>query len=182
MVESLAREHLGLIVGPHGTGKSTLIETLHPALAARYGTVTAFRFNRDPSFGLQQRLAQSFKNATFAMRMAWRSPRGGLVVLDGLEQLSVAVRFSFIFVLRIRGCDLLATSHHRLRGFVVLRETRMTRGLILRLAGDLLADADDGCRERVGAELERRDLDVVSDARGLWFELYDVAATPSPNQ
>ncbi len=176
IAERLAVIRRGLIVGPHGTGKSTLMHTLLPSLQQRYALISQAKYHRDPSDGRYERYRRRLQNSRRAIEMARQSSPGELFVVDGLEQLTLSGRWIFLGMLAKRGCDLLATSHHRMLAMTELYRTRMTPSLLRQLASDLIATSDDGCRGRVMRELERRDLREVTNARDLWFELYDVAA------
>jgi hypothetical protein len=106
--------------------------------------------------------------------LARQSRHDGIVVLDGLEQVPWIVRWLFCAFIAARRCDLLATSHHRMQGFAELYRTELRPTLIHHLANELIRDSDEGRIALVQNELLRRDLTQVTNARDLWFELYDV--------
>lgn len=86
------------IVGPHGTGKSTLLRALAAEFAAA-GLLAGqiqIRQGRD-------RLA--------ALLMVGRAAAGTTACLDGWEQLGPAGRIGARLLARLRGCHLVVTSH-----------------------------------------------------------------------
>lgn len=89
----------GAIVGPHGSGKSTLVETLKPHLAARGFSVAATAL-RDG----ERRLPAGF------LRKSLTAVRP-LVIIDGYEQLSWLSRQLLHWRIRRAAAGLLVTSH-----------------------------------------------------------------------
>jgi hypothetical protein len=98
------------IVGPHGSGKSTLVVHLLalPALRNRYPAPPHVRLSSS-----EGRLAR--------MRAAWLSlvPRN-LVVIDGFEQFTRAEQRLLRGIARYRRARLLVTSHQDIPGFPTL--------------------------------------------------------------
>lgn len=176
LANRLRSVHRAMIVGPHGSGKSTLVHSLVPALAEHYNEIVWERFNRDPTLGWRARLGQRLKHLRQLAHVARLGSRGGLVVLDGMEQVPSPARWLFCVVLAVRHCDLLVTSHDRLGGFTELYRVALCPSLIRHLADELTRDVDHQCAELVQQELDRRDLTQVTNARDLWFELYDRVA------
>ncbi len=86
------------IEGPHGTGKSTLLVTIAAELAAvdRLAAIIQVRSRRD---GLS------------AVRAVLRAAAGTTVCIDGWEQLGRVVGSATRFLARLRGCQLVVTSH-----------------------------------------------------------------------
>ena len=101
-------------------------------------------------------------------------PRGGLLVVDGAEQLW---RPGLAWLLRRakrRGQAVLATSHWPVRGMTVLHKTEVTSALVFSLTESLLAEASPKVAKIVRTELGRQDWSTLTNVRDLWFELYDV--------
>ena len=97
----------GIVIGPHGSGKSTLIASLVDELSILLpeSQIHHLRFSTD--------------------RPAWRSllvstrqwTRSSIVVLDGYEQLKYGTRFFVERTARTRSISILATAHQPVRGF-----------------------------------------------------------------
>ncbi len=182
MLERLRESHRALIVGSHGSGKSTLVETLIPSLQSRYSLVLRERLTRYPNGNWSDWLHQSRDNLRLLVCLIHQSRRGGVVVLDGIEQLSWPVKWMFCAALAARRCDLLATSHRKMLGFVEAHRAQLTAELIQYLAAQLIRESTEQHVALVQDELERRDLSQVTNARELWFELYDLVANYNPNE
>jgi hypothetical protein len=103
----------GSIVGPHGSGKSTLVASIVVALDARRPEtkIHSLRFSTDQ----------------FASRLLKRSvlewTRSSVVILDGYEQLRLWSRLMVDWIARSRSISILATAHEPLRGFETIWET-----------------------------------------------------------
>lgn len=100
LVERLAKSRWrGTILGPHGVGKSTLLEVLMPALAAAGRRLVRFELH-DGSRRLPRGVAD------------WRDvDERTLLIVDGYEQLSRPARVMLLARVRLRGSGLLVTSH-----------------------------------------------------------------------
>lgn len=148
----------GQIVGPHGSGKSTLIRQLIDRLAdtvpIRYARITSQR------------------RSLPAPLSSWlRSPPGTQYVIDGLEQLPAWQRGLLGMSLRRSRCGLLVTTHRDL-GWEVLFQTRVTMNIARQVANQLLA-AEASVHE-VPYGLLRRLLDQHDgNLREVLFSLYD---------
>lgn len=86
------------IVGPHGTGKSTLLVAIAAELAAegRLAGLVQVRGGRDLAAGLW---------------LVGRARRGSTACLDGWERLGWAGRTGMRLLARLLGCRLVVTSH-----------------------------------------------------------------------
>lgn len=186
-VRDLQRERLGLIVGPHGSGKTTLLCTLLPYLVSAFeeakgcqkqgegqGKVRVIQLTTplDGSFWTRGKHARD--SARLAVGCLGELSRGSLLVIDGVEQIKLRELKRIARMVRKRGLFLLATSHVGLANLAVLHQTEVDGMLIRSLADHLLAGAPCSVGQIVLAELERRDLCMLTNVRELWFELYDI--------
>ncbi len=147
----------GEIVGPHGSGKSSLLAALIPAIHEA-GRPTLLVTLHDG----QRRLPQSVLRAEIAP--------GTIVVIDGYEQLSAWSRFRLDGLCRRRNLGLVVTSHASV-GLPRLWTTDVTPELARRLVTRLLGDESSVISpEEVDSCLARHQ----GNLRETWFELYDV--------
>ena len=116
----------GEIVGPHGSGKSTLVETLKSHLAAAGRTVSVCTLRAG-----QRRLPTTFLRQSLATRRP-------LIVIDGYEQLSWLSRMLLRWRTRRAATGLLVTSHAP-TGLPTLYHMRPSRQLALDLVSTLTA-------------------------------------------
>ena len=103
----------GIIVGPHGSGKSTLVATILQEIATLSPKLSThsvrFSTNQSPARALRSSLAQWQPNS--------------VVVLDGYEQLSLWSRWQADRRARSQSVSILATAHQPVRGFDLLWQT-----------------------------------------------------------
>ena len=150
----------GAIVGPHGTGKSTLLRSLADAAEAEGRAVWRPFLNRH-----SPRAARRVEPPTEATVWA----------VDGWCHLSPPRRWRLRRLARRRGAGLLGTAHLCGWGLPVLHRTRATPALLAHLAGTLAPDAP------VDADALLRA--ARGNARDALFALYDREAgriTPTP--
>ncbi len=169
----LRQNRCGVIVGHHGTGKSTLLRQL------------AGQLERDMPGGAWIQLTQSLGyrdtlgNIRDLMLLRPTVAPGGVLVIDGAEQIPAIFRRWMARQCRRSHQYLLATSHHDLAGFETLYRTGLTPILIHELVDELLSQRDrafaPGLRERVRNHLQKINLDEIENLRDLWDELYEIA-------
>ena len=177
LVEDLVNQQWGLVVGEHGSGKSTLVQSLLPRLHDRFCEVRTIQTHAPTANDLLSRWAQRRKMAAAVFRMAKSLAPKGLMVVDGIEQLSLVSQLRLMLIARKNEHFVLATSHRDLWPFATLFRTRVTPALINDLTAALLADSPDDLRCAVQSELQKRPLTRLQNVRELWFDLYDVAET-----
>lgn len=122
----------GAIIGPHGSGKSTLVANLIAELQSMLPEtkINALRFSSE----------QSPRAALAASMSEWTS--GSIVILDGYEQLSFWSRLLVGRRASKRDITLLATAHDHVRGFETLWETSVTETSSQWVVQQLLHQAD----------------------------------------
>jgi hypothetical protein len=159
LVESL-RKHgwRGEIVGPHGSGKSSLVSALIPAIRSAGRTT------------LLVELHDGQRRMPVDLRRAPDLGRDAVVIVDGYEQLSFWSRARLRWFCRHRGLGLLVTTH-KPAGFPPLFRTATSLALAEQIVQFLLGGqpplVDSG-------ELARRFERHRGDLRELLFDLYDV--------
>jgi energy-coupling factor transporter ATP-binding protein EcfA2 len=130
LVDSLRRSGWqGQIVGPHGSGKSTLVRTLVPALSAAGRSVVLFVLHQN----------ERPHTSPPSDYRSWDSTTQ--VIVDGYEQLGWWRRGLIRWRCRGKRAGLLVTSH-RETGLPDLWRTQTTVALADRLVAQLLRDGD----------------------------------------
>jgi hypothetical protein len=151
----------GEIVGPHGAGKSSLVQALLPAI-------------RDA--GRTPRLVQ-LRAGDRALPMSWRELADCLpetvIVVDGYEQLSRYCRWRLGRLCARRGFGLLTTSHER-SGLPQLYRFSPGRAALHRVVEHLLRGRSDSGRRIAAADVDQAFDECRGDIREALFRLYDV--------
>lgn len=130
LVETLRDHHwLGEIIGPHGTGKSTLLETLIPALESAGRRV------------IHLKLTASAPKLTIAQCFGNQWNRQTQVIVDGYEQLGVLARATLAARRRLSGAGMLITAHQSC-DFPRLYSTAVDEHLAKALVEHLVANTD----------------------------------------
>lgn len=103
----------GSIIGPHGSGKSTLVASLESRFEAFLpdSKIHPLRFSTDSS------ASRSLKTSV----RQWTP--FSIAILDGYEQLRFWSRFTIEWIARARSISILATAHRPVRGFETIWET-----------------------------------------------------------
>jgi energy-coupling factor transporter ATP-binding protein EcfA2 len=144
----------GAIVGPHGTGKSTLLATLRDGLEELFG----------PAVWVQAQAAQ---------KAPWFVPaRSKLLVIDGFEQLSFIKQLRWRLAARSKQIALLVTMHQPSRWIPTLFETATDLFAGQQLLQEMLADHP----EKLPAfrdELAKVWPQYAPNIREAFFALYD---------
>ncbi len=147
----------GQIVGPHGSGKSTLVETLIPVFAGlgREPLLIAFHDG-------QRSLPQSPATDRWSANTQ--------VVIDGYEQLSRTSRFGLKWRCRRAGCGLLVTAHASV-GLPALIQTEPDQMLATRLV-ERLIESEAGVITR--ADIAASYASCDANVREMLFDLYNL--------
>ncbi len=173
IIHNLSIVRFGQIVGPHGTGKSTLVASLLEWGDGDFAAVTAVHLCGPATISWWSHARHRLR----AMRRV-RSEQaglvdGGLLVVDGAEQLGRSDWRRLLSLARRRGQAVLATSHRELAGMEVLHRTGNSPELIRSLTQWLVRGKPDHVLDQVNAALASRSLSESTNVRDLWFELYD---------
>lgn len=153
-----AQGWLGEIIGPHGTGKSTLLEALKPLLEQAGRRVVHLKLTAErPAL----RVSELFGGA-------WDSRTQ--VIVDGHEQLRFGARCILGLRRRLCGAGMLVTAHQS-AGFPLLYASRGDELIFQRLVEGLLRDRD----ALVTRDDAMQALQATSgDVREALFRLYDL--------
>lgn len=170
-----------VIVGPHGTGKSTLLHTFLPKLQKAFPKVVFQQLSNDPSVGLVKRIRTRIQASKRIRKQLYALPKGGLLVIDGWEQLSWLARRRIASSSLTQGVTLLVTSHRRLPSWTSIHETRISPEMVRSLAKDLLRESPHKIQKLVDHQLKTRAVDARTNVRDLWFEMYDVVEDARQN-
>lgn len=199
--DELLQRGIAAIIGPHGTGKSTLLHSLMPILAERFAAVPLLRLSstgdaaeqlRQWQRGLQARAADAPARGDDAP--ADGSDQGPATfpacwVIDGFEQLRPLTRQRLIWQARRRRRKsagkslappcLLVTAHRPQFAVATVYQTGWDAALVRRLTEQKLAALPGPWREAM-LEIAERELTAISrrpesdrNVRDYWFLLYD---------
>lgn len=161
----------GEIVGPHGSGKSTLVAALVPELE-RAGRKLVRRVIRKDADGKQEASGMEVVPPKYTAVMAgskkWDSAT--LLVLDGIEQLSWWWRRRVRAECRRRGAGLLVTTHQPL-DLPLLFRTQPSEALAQQIVEQLLAADDSPVKP---ADVAAAFKASGGNLREMLFTLYDV--------
>lgn len=187
----LAAGARGEILGPHGTGKTTLLRAFETAAAARglrTETVTLRdgreRFRLPDAGLLRERCAprktadtQSVSGASRTSGSTAPTAASGapapILVLDGAEQLARPSWYALRLRCRVRRIGLLATTHRPL-GLPVLYRTQVDEALAARVIDAVLAQSPAAARLTTSSDLAAALAQTHGDLREAIFKLYDL--------
>ncbi|MEN6405550.1 MAG: hypothetical protein ABFC77_03670 [Thermoguttaceae bacterium] len=147
----------GEIIGHHGSGKSSLLASLLPAIESAGRSAVLVELHDG-----QRRLPLDLQNDA-------RLQPPAVLIVDGYEQLSRWQRWTLRRVCRRRSLGLLITSHESV-GLPRLHQTQVDRPLAEQVVAVLLGDRPwPISREQLGRLLDRHG----GDLRETLFALYD---------
>ncbi len=163
-----------LIVGPHGTGKTTLLHTLWPILEQRFGSTAMLKLDGESVVGGSGYFALSKRNAMNVCQAMDSLPTGSLLILDGFEQVGSLRRRVILNRARKKCLTILATSHRSMLGMSVVYRTKLPTKAIALLSQQLIQSSPGEVKHLVESYLESCDLSRITNLRNFWFELYDL--------
>ena len=149
------------IVGPHGTGKTTLLNSFVPELEKQGFNVVSTSLHDK-----QRCLPKSFCSEIKNSKTKWT-----ILVIDGYEQLGLFARLTVMYYRLRFGFGVLLTTHSPIRGVPVLYRTRATFATLKRLlAGNIEAEIPD-------EKLESIFNNHSGNLRLVFLDLYDFYET-----
>ena len=150
----------GQIVGPHGSGKTTLVRHLAEQLQQRFSAIEFLIIRGIREVQVCHRLEGDSNPASKS------EDERTLYVIDGIERLSWLQRKLLIADCRRKRIGLLVTAHRRLRGLPVFYETTFDEmrfeKILHHLGTQQYEDHFESLRSKFG-----------DDCRDMLFELYD---------
>lgn len=159
----LAREAIGrrrsAIVGPHGTGKTTLLTQMRPYLDADAGRCRSITL-------------RSGEVSTELWRTLSTVPSSGMLIVDGYEQMGSVEQLRLIVTAWRRRVRMLVTAHRPPRLFAVVARTGTSRQTA-RLLAAMLLEEFPAHREIMLRGFDEHWDDAEGNIRQLWATLYE---------
>lgn len=151
----------GQILGPHGTGKSTLLQAITPQLAAAGKQIELFTLHQgQPRLDVEPRRIRNWNERT-------------QIIVDGYEQLSWWHRWRLVRECRKRRAGLLVTTHRDL-GLPTLFETRGSLETTQLIASRLLGDETHLISSQDVAAAFHQNRSNVRETLFALYDLYEV--------
>lgn len=154
----------GQIVGPHGSGKTTLVRHLSGELKERFDTVEFLIVRSIREVQVCQRMEGTSYQAS--RTLAVNGNEKTLYVIDGVERLSWLQRKLLVADCRRKQIGLLVTAHRRLLGLPVFYETSFDKTRFGKILHHLGTEQYEGHYDRLKEEFG-------DNCREMLFELYD---------
>ena len=155
----------GSIIGPHGSGKSTLVASLELRFRAILpnSKIHPLRFSTD-------------RSASRSLKSVSEWVPGSIAILDGYEQLRFWPRFTIERIARARSISILATAHQPIRGFETIWKTTVNESSSKWVVEQLLQQTGvpDSSKELLQSEAwSRSRAKHGQNLRESLFDMYD---------
>lgn len=171
LLTQLESVRLAAIVGDHGTGKSTLLHTIAGGLDSKFADGRWVQLTRDKGQPFAERCKEIGANIRVTLREQKSLGDGGILVIDGAEQLPGWVRATIARRTQQRGQACLITTHQPVKRFATIYQTSLCGEVIKFLVDQLTVGCNDpGLMESVRKRIEQ----PIDNARSLWSDLYDI--------
>ena len=158
----MSEKRIGQIVGPHGTGKSTLLEAIRDRLAQQGQSIVHVELHDD---------CRQLSIGRDVWRAIKQNAARTLLAIDGFEQLGRLTRWSIVYAARRRGFGLLITAHDESSAAIpVLYRTEIDRQVASDLVDELTTDYPFAVDQ---SDLDELILQHAGDFRAVLFTLYD---------
>ena len=156
----------GQILGPHGSGKTTLVRHLQPLLKDKFDSIKHLIIRGRSSVQLCHEPSGVISAVKSTTAKHWSRQ---LIVIDGVERLSWLQRRLLISHCQRRGNGLIVTTHRRLAWLPVLYRTNFDEQQFNRILNHLGVDRRDHRYQQLA---DRHG----GNCRDMLFELYDQAS------
>lgn len=166
VLQVLRSRRFGQIVGPHGTGKSTLLFDWASELAIAFPGGQWIQLTRNTEAGWWAGGRHRLDNRAAVLRLQRSVRSGGLLVIDGGEQLSWLTRRQLRKAIDAAHQYCLITTHRAVAGFATVHQTSTDPVIVRELAAGLLGSNEHPMLSNIPFE-------SVGDVRQLWSTLYD---------
>lgn len=167
LIERLGEKRMVQIVGPHGSGKSTLVEMIRKSIECNSSKIV-IPSHRDKTDSLKE-VELAIKNCS----------GDDLIVVDGIEQLKASRRNRIFAQCQKNNLMLLVTTHESV-GIETLIRTETSFLLFKQMVNEMLqgqsdgSNLTDGVRSITDAEIEKVFKEYAPNIREALFALYDI--------
>lgn len=179
LLTTLEQYRRAAIVGPHGTGKTTLLRSIEPSLQSYFDHVCWIALSSQRRHNIHELLANIDPN------MEGSSQRVCMIV-DGYEQLRWLDRILLVRHVKAASfLSLVVTSHTKSRLIPQVRETRCDVAMAKKLTEEKLDEVPEPLRSKLWSYFEQK-LEATSrhplNLRDLWFTMYDEFEKHKPQE
>lgn len=180
LIEQILAQPASAIIGPHGTGKSTLLKTLLPELERRCAEVAHISLHDlgqrvagtllHPALGFPSVMTHPPPDVATSRHATDSPPRPALLIVDSFEQLGLWRRWQVIRASRRSGIRLLVTAHREI-GLPAVHRSDVTRATTEEVWRQLTQDVETPVTM---ADLTQALAQTRGDLREALFACYDL--------